>query len=147
MAQRVDGFPVWFDINLSADDAQTWCVQAMPWLCVGYTCCLSVLMIRKPPAGSSACCARHGVAPKNNSLPPVNWRWVEEGDGDVGQLQPPGQPLGVVLPSGLQRLVPYSYRGVAPDAPRLAQLLACTAGRQLGDVCISSMHELNSKAC
>jgi hypothetical protein len=24
MAQRADGFPVWIDINLSADDAQTW---------------------------------------------------------------------------------------------------------------------------
>jgi hypothetical protein len=28
----------------------------------------------------------------------VNWRWVEEGDGYVGPLQPPGQPLGVGLP-------------------------------------------------
>ncbi len=28
---------------------------------------------------------------KKNSLPPVNWRWVEEGDGYVGRLQPPGQ--------------------------------------------------------
>jgi hypothetical protein len=45
-----------------------------------------------------------------NSLPPVNWRWVEEGDGYVGRLQPPGQPLGVGLPSGLQCLVPYPYR-------------------------------------
>jgi hypothetical protein len=25
-----------------------------------------------------------------NSLPPVNWRWVEEGDGYVGRLQPHG---------------------------------------------------------
>ncbi len=47
---------------------------------------------------------------KKNSLPPVNWRWVEEGDEYVGRLQPPGQPLGVGLPSGLQRLVPYPYR-------------------------------------
>ena len=45
-----------------------------------------------------------------NYLPPVNWRWVEEGDGYVGQLQPPGQPPGVGLPSGLQCLVPYPYR-------------------------------------
>jgi hypothetical protein len=46
-----------------------------------------------------------------NSLPPVNWRWVEEGDGYVGRLQPPGQPLmGVGLPSGLQCLVLYPYR-------------------------------------
>jgi hypothetical protein len=29
---------------------------------------------------------------KQNYLPPVNWRWVEEGDG---RLQPSGQPLGV----------------------------------------------------
>jgi hypothetical protein len=49
---------------------------------------------------------------KNNSLPPVNWRWVEEGDGYVGRLQPPGQPLGVGLPSGLQCLVPYPYRSL-----------------------------------
>ncbi len=41
----------------------------------------------------------------------MNWRWVEEGDGYVGRLQPPGQPLGVGLPSGLQCLVPYPYRG------------------------------------
>jgi hypothetical protein len=47
------------------------------------------------------------VARKKNSL---NWRWVEEGDGYVGRLQPPGQPLGVGLPSGLQCLVPYPYR-------------------------------------
>jgi hypothetical protein len=47
---------------------------------------------------------------KKNSLPPVNWRWVEEGDGYVGPLQPHGQPLGVGLPSGLQCLVPYPYR-------------------------------------
>jgi hypothetical protein len=50
---------------------------------------------------------------KKNSLPPLavlNWRWVEEGDGYVGRLQPPGQPLGVGLPSGLQCLVrPYPY--------------------------------------
>jgi hypothetical protein len=44
------------------------------------------------------------------TLPPVNWRWVEEGDGYVGRLQPPEQPLGVGLPSGLQCLVPYPYR-------------------------------------
>jgi hypothetical protein len=50
---------------------------------------------------------------KQNSLPPVNWRWVEEGDGYVGRLQPPGQPLGVGLPSGLQCLVPYPYRDAA----------------------------------
>jgi hypothetical protein len=31
---------------------------------------------------------------EKNSLPPVNWRWVEEGDGYVGRLQPSGQPLG-----------------------------------------------------
>ena len=42
----------------------------------------------------------------------MNWRWVEEGDGYVGRLQPPGQPLGVGLPSGLQCLVPYPYPGV-----------------------------------
>ncbi len=48
---------------------------------------------------------------KKNSLPPVNWRWVEEGDRYVGRLQPPGQPLGVGLPSGLQCLVPYPYGG------------------------------------
>jgi hypothetical protein len=36
---------------------------------------------------------------KKNSLPPVNWRWVEEGDGYVGRLQPPGQPLGDILAS------------------------------------------------
>jgi hypothetical protein len=47
---------------------------------------------------------------KKNSLPPVNWRWIEEGDGYVGRLQPHGQPLGVGLPSGLQCLVPYPYR-------------------------------------
>jgi hypothetical protein len=35
------------------------------------------------------------VPKKKNSLPPVNWRWVEEGDGYVGRLQPSGQPLGV----------------------------------------------------
>ncbi len=40
----------------------------------------------------------------------MNWRWVEEGDGYVGRLQPHGQPLGVGLPSGLQCLVPYPYR-------------------------------------
>jgi hypothetical protein len=43
---------------------------------------------------------------KNKSLPPVNWRWVEEGDGYVGRLQPHGQPLGVGLPSGLPGPVP-----------------------------------------
>jgi hypothetical protein len=53
------------------------------------------------------CCQRQA---KQNSLPPVNWRWVEKGDGYVGRLQPPGQPLGVGLPSGLQCLVPYPYR-------------------------------------
>jgi hypothetical protein len=53
----------------------------------------------------------HALA-KQKSLPPVNWRWVEEGDGYVGRLQPPGQPLGVGLPSGLQCLVPYPYRWV-----------------------------------
>ncbi len=44
----------------------------------------------------------------------MNWRWVEEGDGYVGrlQVQPPGQPLGVGLPSGLQCLVPYPYRAM-----------------------------------
>jgi hypothetical protein len=47
---------------------------------------------------------------KINSLPTVNGRWVEEGDGYVWRLQPPGQPLGVGLPSGLQCLVPYRYR-------------------------------------
>jgi hypothetical protein len=51
----------------------------------------------------------HFFGEKQNSLPPVNWRWVEEGDGYVGRLQPPGQPLGVGLPSGLQCLVPYPY--------------------------------------
>jgi hypothetical protein len=50
------------------------------------------------------------------SLPPMNWRWVEEGDGYVGRLQPPGQPLGVVLPRGLQCLVPYPYRRVDMQA-------------------------------
>jgi hypothetical protein len=49
------------------------------------------------------------LSSKKNALPPVNWRWVEEGDGYVGRLQPPGQPLGVGLPSGLQCLVPYPY--------------------------------------
>ncbi len=47
----------------------------------------------------------------------MNWRWVEEGDGYVGRLQPPGQPLGVGLPSGLQCLVPYPYRD--PLSPTL----------------------------
>jgi hypothetical protein len=37
-------------------------------------------------------------------------------DGYVGRLQPPGQPLGVVLPSGLQCLVPYPYRRVDMQA-------------------------------
>jgi hypothetical protein len=50
------------------------------------------------------------IAKKKNSLPPVNWRWVGEGDGYVGRLQPHGQPLGVGLPSGLQCLVTYPYR-------------------------------------
>jgi hypothetical protein len=45
------------------------------------------------------CSERRGEEEKN-SLPPVNWRWVEEGDGYVGRLQPPGQPLGVGLPVG-----------------------------------------------
>jgi hypothetical protein len=40
---------------------------------------------------------------------------VEEGDGYVGRLKPPGQPPGVGLPSGQQRLVPYPYR--ARDLP------------------------------
>jgi hypothetical protein len=39
---------------------------------------------------------------EKNSLPPLNWRWVEE-----------GEPLGVGLPSGLQCLVPYPYRAVS----------------------------------
>ncbi len=58
-------------------------------------------------------CCELWCGKKKNSLPPVNWRWVEEGDGYVGRLQPHGQPLGVGLPSGLQCLVPYPYRGVA----------------------------------
>jgi hypothetical protein len=59
------------------------------------------------------CHSRWSAGSKTNSLPPVNtvnWRWVEEGDGCVGRLQPPGQPLGVGLPNGLQCLVPYPYR-------------------------------------
>jgi hypothetical protein len=76
-------------------------------------------------AGSAPCLARaqkkteenslHYITlhyKKTNSLPPVNWRWVEEGDGYVGRLQPPGQPLGVGLPSGLQAVpgpVPLPY--------------------------------------
>jgi hypothetical protein len=50
------------------------------------------------------------LSTKKQSLPPVNWRWVEEGDGYVGRLQPHGQPLRVGVPSGLQCLVPYPYR-------------------------------------
>ena len=56
---------------------------------------------------------------QKQSLPPVNWRWVEEGDGYVGRLRPPGQPLGVGLPSGLQCLVLYPYRAT--------HLFSCTA--------------------
>ncbi len=62
-----------------------------------------------PPA-ADVCTWDLAEQPKKNYLPPVNWRWVEEGDGYVGRLQPPGQPLGVGLPSGLQCLVPYPYR-------------------------------------
>jgi hypothetical protein len=61
---------------------------------------------------------------KKTSLPPVNWRWVEEGDGYVGRLQPPGQPLGVGLPSGLQCLFPYPYRTLA--VPTLSHMLLLT---------------------
>jgi hypothetical protein len=61
-------------------------------------------------APCQGCAAKVVSGAKTNSLPPVNWRWVEEGDGYVGRLQPPGQPLGVGLPSGLQCLVRYPYR-------------------------------------
>ncbi len=43
----------------------------------------------------SSLSGHHGDKEKKTSLPPVNWRWVEEGDGYVGRLQPHGQPLGV----------------------------------------------------
>jgi hypothetical protein len=59
---------------------------------------------------------------KKNSLPPVNWRWVEEGDGYVGRLQPHGQPLRVGVPSGLQCLVPYPYRSAV-------QVFSCESSR------------------
>jgi hypothetical protein len=64
---------------------------------------------------------RQASTAKKNYLPPVNWRWVEEGDGYVGRLKPPGQPAthtmpGVGLPSGLQCLVPYPYRRVDMQA-------------------------------
>jgi hypothetical protein len=58
----------------------------------------------------------------------VNWRWVEEGDGYVGRLQPPGQPLGVGPPSGLQCLVPYPYRaGLRAFGFTHLRLLLCRA--------------------
>ncbi len=51
---------------------------------------------------------------KNNVLPPVNWRWVEEGDGYVGHCSPLlGGPLELpqASSSGLQQcLVPCPYR-------------------------------------
>ncbi len=53
----------------------------------------------------------------------MNWRWVEEGDGYVGRLQPHGQPLGVGLPSGLQCLVPYPYRNTLHTQAAAPQLL------------------------
>jgi hypothetical protein len=40
--------------------------------------------------GSWSTCPADALLQKKNSLPPVNWRWVEEGDGYVGRLQPPG---------------------------------------------------------
>ncbi len=46
---------------------------------------------------------------KKNSLPPVNWRWVEEGDGYVGRLQPPGQPLVVNSLDWLQHSCEHRY--------------------------------------
>jgi hypothetical protein len=45
---------------------------------------------------------------KKNSLPPVNWRWVEEGDGYVGRLQPHGQPLGLGFPVGCSAVVSWT---------------------------------------
>ncbi len=81
---------------------------------------------------------------KQNYLPPVNWRWVEEGDGYVGRLQPPGQPLRVGLPSGLQCLVPYPYRGWA----RLMSwrcVLACSTASS-SNWCLS-VGNVNSLAC
>jgi hypothetical protein len=77
-------------------------VSRVPSICAG-----DVVII----TGSCSAPIKHGIKIKN-SLPPVNWRWVEEGDGYVGRLQPPGQPLGVGLPSGLQCMVPYPYRRV-----------------------------------
>jgi hypothetical protein len=58
----------------------------------------------RPPTSaklSHMSCAAATPATKNTSLPPMNWRWVEEGDGDVGRLQPSGQPLGVALTTAL----------------------------------------------
>ncbi len=51
----------------------------------------------------------------------MNWRWVEEGDGYVGRLQPHGQPLGVGLPSGLQCLVPVYATGLVAWQERVTQ--------------------------
>jgi hypothetical protein len=58
---------------------------------------------------------------KNNYLPPVNWRWFEEGDGYVRHCSlPAGGPLD--LPQGnssglqLQCQVPYPYRTVEMQA-------------------------------
>jgi hypothetical protein len=63
----------------------------------------------------------------------VNWRWVEEGDGYVGRLQPPGQPLGVGLPSGLQCLVPYPYvmSATTETAAGTLCVLACAISHHL----------------
>jgi hypothetical protein len=44
---------------------------------------------------------------QKNSLPPVSWRWVEEGDGYVGRLQPPEQPLRVDVPYWDQHLMTW----------------------------------------
>jgi hypothetical protein len=99
---------------------------------------------------------RHQMLQKQNSLPPVNWRWVEEGDGYVGRLQPPGQPMGVGLPSGLQRLVPYPYRCCAPcftGSSRLTSSCMCNcAGMHRGMPTTvrpapASRHSLSSPAC
>jgi hypothetical protein len=83
------------------------------WSCTGRNIALAVTHSaagcdRLQPCNGKPAQAR----PKNHSLPPVNWRWVEEGNGYVG----PSSPLGnttVVFPSGLQCLVPYPYRSKA----------------------------------
>jgi hypothetical protein len=86
--------------------------------------CMATTCLNSQATGSTGPCpdiasrleSAHHKPPKNKSLPPVNWRWVEEGDGYVGRLQPPGQPLGVGLPSGLQCLVLYPYRTLQSKA-------------------------------